>query len=63
MVFNDEIVNEENNYNFVVSFYVELKDICEVINIDEFNVEICKIVVNIDCLCVEIDKIVVEIER
>ena len=52
----------QNDYNLAVSSYVEQKDTCEVINIDELNAQIRKTVANIDRLRAEIDKIVAEIE-
>lgn len=52
----------EENYNLSVSFYVEARDIREVIDINVLNAEIKTTVAKIDKLRAEIDKIVAEIE-
>lgn len=57
----DEI--KENDYNLSVSTYVEAKDTREVININELNSEIKRIVKRVDELRESIDEIVAEIEE
>jgi type I restriction enzyme M protein len=52
----------DNDYNIAVSSYVIAEDTREVINIDELNAEIEKIVTRQSQLRTEIDKIVKEIE-
>jgi len=52
----------EQGYNLTVSTYVAQEDTREIINIDELNVEIGRIVVRGDALRREIDAIVAEIE-
>ena len=60
LVENTEIGKQ--GYNLTVSTYVEQEDTREIINIDELNAEIKRIVVNGDALRREIDAIVAEIE-
>lgn len=56
----DEI--KENDYNLSVSTYVEAKDTREVIDINELNQELKRVVKRVDELRASIDKIVSEIE-
>ncbi|QII81722.1 type I restriction-modification system subunit M [Jeotgalibaca arthritidis] len=56
----DSIV--DNDYNLSVSSYVEAKDTREVIDIDDLNAEIKKIVSKIDTLRAEIDEVIEVIE-
>lgn len=60
LVSYDEIA--KNDFNLSVSSYVETEDTKEVININELNREIDRIVARENVLRAEIDKIVVEIE-
>ena len=60
LITNAEIA--EQGYNLSVSTYVEQEDKREVINIDELNTEISRIVMRSDVLRQEIDTIVAKIE-
>ena len=51
-----------NDYNIAVSSYVEQEDLREVVNIDELNAEIARIVVRQQQLRASIDEIVADLE-
>lgn len=60
LVGNEEIA--ANEYNIAVSSYVEQEDLREVVNIDELNAEIARIVVRQQQLRTAIDEIVADLE-
>ena len=60
LVPNSDIAKE--NYNLSVSTYVEQEDKREVINIEELNANLAKIVANQQELRIAIDRIIKEIE-
>jgi type I restriction enzyme M protein len=60
LVSNEDIA--ANDYNIAVSSYVEQEDLREVVNIDELNTEIARIVVRQQQLRAAIDEIVADLE-
>ena len=60
LVSNEDIAT--NEYNIAVSSYVEQEDTREIINIDELNAEIARIVVRQQQLRASIDEIVADLE-
>jgi type I restriction enzyme M protein len=60
LVSNEDIA--ANDYNIAVSSYVEQEDLREVVNINELNAEIARIVVRQQQLRASIDEIVAELE-
>ena len=62
LVPNSEVGNDDNNYNFSVSTYVETADIREEVDITKLNTEIAEIVARETVLRSEIEEIIAEIE-
>ncbi|MFC6706863.1 type I restriction-modification system subunit M [Flexivirga alba] len=60
LVSNEDLA--ANDYNIAVSSYVEEEDLREVVNIDELNAEIARIVVRQQQLRASIDEIVADLE-